>query len=137
MKLFLASLVSWMAGLATYYVLGTVEVGDSIGEGDLIAVVFYSLYALVFVFPLVYLPSMLLIRKVLGGYRPRFVYPLTGALLFVIPTMVVFALFGGVGAGFFRTMFIPEAVLFHCMFVVVGGLFGWSFVWLKSRSSKN
>ena len=132
MKLFLASLVSWMAGLATYYVLGTVGVGDSIGGGDLIAVVFYSLYASVFVFPLVYLPAMFLLRKILAGYQPRFLFPLVGALLFVIPTMVVFALFGGIGAGFFRTLFIPEAVLFHCMFVVVGAMFGWSFVWLKS-----
>jgi hypothetical protein len=95
--------------------------GQSIGA-DLVPVAFWSAAAFCVAIPTVYIPTMALLRALLGGYKPLLWFPLAAVLLGIIPTILILFLWGGgVSAS---SLFTAEATLFYVMFITVGIIFG-------------
>ena len=81
--------------------------------------------------PVVYLPVMKILKRVLGGYRPVAAFPLAAAVLGVVPTGLVMYAFGGKVA----SLLSPEAVLFYWCFGMAGVAFGVGFSVSRERAS--
>jgi hypothetical protein len=92
-------------------------------SGDWVAVAHWSLVALSVSTLVVYAPAMMVVRRVLGGYRPIIWFPLVAILLGVIPTMLIFVANGGNVSSWAS----PEARLFYIFFGVFGVMFGLGF----------
>jgi hypothetical protein len=111
-----------MAGFAAYEVMLRLIWRQSMG-GDWAAVAYWSLVALTFSTLLVYTPAMMVVRRILGGYRPIIWFPLVAIVLGVIPTMLIFVANGGNVSSWTS----PEARLFYVYFGVFGVIFGLGF----------
>jgi hypothetical protein len=129
LNLAIVCVISWLVGVAAYLSSLHLIYGQTVEGADLTAVLIWSFVAALFAFPLIYLPTMLLLRRVLRGYQPVAAFPAVGALMFVIPTAFILGMFSIDGHGFLRSLVSPEALLFYCMFVAVGVTFGLGFVW--------
>ena len=135
LKLAIVCVVSWLVGVAVYLSSLYLMYGQTAEGADLAAVLFWSFVAAVFAFPLIYLPIMFLLRRILRGYKPVAAFPAVAALVFVIPTAFILGMFSIDGRGFLRSLVSPEALLFYCMFVAVGITFGLGFVWCYRRAA--
>lgn len=124
MRWFLLTLLSWLAGLAVYLMLLRGLYGGMISRGDFAAVLLWSGLAAGAALALLYAPGLVLLKTVLGGYRPVHVFATAGALLGVIPTWLIVWAFGGT----VRSLLSHEAFLFSCLFSTVGLVFGYGFV---------
>jgi hypothetical protein len=129
MKVVAISLVSWLAGLASY--LGSLRLlwGQRISEGDLWAVVFWSAVASVFAVSAAYAPAMFALQRRAATLREWWLFPLAGIALGVVPVLLIVILFQGNPSSFVS----PEAILFHCMFAAFGAVFGTGFYWAYGR----
>ena len=121
--------VSWLVGVAAYLSSLYFIYGQTAEGADLTAILFWSLMAALFAFALIYLPVLLLLRRLLHGYRPVAAFPAVASLVFVIPAAFILGMFSTDTDGFLRSLVSPEALLFYCMFVAVGVSFGLGFVW--------
>lgn len=101
MKLIIISIVSWLTGIGAYLLSLFIFYGETIGRADLIAVLFSSALASTVAFLTVYTPIMFLLKRILGGCKPAFVFPLTASLIFVLPTMLIMLAFNG-GTNFLK-----------------------------------
>jgi hypothetical protein len=119
MRILGAALAAWLAGLAAYELLLRIVWKQTTG-GDWAAVAFWSAIAWALAAPLVYVPALVLLRKLLGGFRPMVLFPLLAAFLGVAPTALIAVRWGGN----LRALATPEAALFLGMFTVVGLVFG-------------
>lgn len=118
-RIVLAAFVGWAAGFVAYEVTLRLVWHQSMG-GDWAAVAYWSGVALSISTLLVYTPAMMLVRSLLGGYRPVIWFPLVAAALGVIPTILIFLAQGG-NVGSWTT---PEARLFYVFFGLFGVIFG-------------
>jgi len=118
LKLAIVSTVSWLAGGA-----------------DLTAVLFWSFAAALLALPLIYLPVMFLLRRLLRGYKPAAAFPVVASLMFVLPAGFILGMFSADGSGFLHSFVSPEALLFYWMFVAVGVTFGLGFVWCFRKAA--
>lgn len=126
MKLFIAAVVSWAAGLGVYVGVLAVVWGQRIGTGDLVAVVAWSAVATVVTVPLAYAPVMFVIRRraLRTGWSRWWVYSGVGAAIGVLPAVLVLSFWGASAS---QALLSPEAMLFHSMFATIGVVFGAAF----------
>jgi hypothetical protein len=134
-RLLAISILSWLLGLAVYLTLLNFYFDQPIGKADLIAVTTWSLVAALIVFPAVHLPIMLLVRKVLGGYKPAIVFAVAASLVFLIPAIFIFWMFSTSFSNFILSLASSEAFLFYSMFIAAGVSFGFGFVWCFRKSA--
>jgi hypothetical protein len=116
MKLVLISLVSWLFGLL---ILSSVYVGD--GQGLSVTVTSMILAALLF--SLAYAPSLFWLRQRMGGCKPALLFPLASAVVLNIPVFLIEILAIG------RTLQPSDALACIVAFLLMGTVFGLSFVW--------
>ena len=135
LKLAIVGTASWLVGVAAYLSALYLVYGQTAGGADLTAVLFWSFAAVLFALPLIYLPVMFLLRRLLRGYKPVAAFPVVASLVFVLPTASVLGMFSIDGSGFLRSFFSPEALLFYCMFIAVGVTFGLGFVWCFRKAA--
>ena len=129
LKLVIVCITSWLAGVAVYLSSLHFLYGQTAEGADLTAVLFWSFWAALLSFPLIYLPLMFFLRRLLRGYKPVIAFPVVASLVFVIPAAFIIGMFSIGYPGFLRALISPEALLFYCMFVAVGVCFGLGFVW--------
>ncbi len=135
MKLAIVCVVSWLVGVAAYLSSLRLIYRQSAEGADLTAVLFWSFVAALFAFVLIYLPIMLLLRRLLRGYKPAAAFPAVASLVFVLPTAFILFMFSTDGTGFLRSLVSPEALLFYFMFIAVGVSFGLGFVWCFRKAA--
>jgi hypothetical protein len=122
-------LLSWVIGLLGYAGSLALIYRQPIGGGDLRFVLFWSFTAFAVCFILFYLPVQLTLRHLLRGVKPGWPFPVVAILMGVVPVMAILTLWDGRS----RALVTPEALLFYCMFTVVGFVLGTEFV-LINRS---
>jgi hypothetical protein len=116
MKLVLISLVSWLFGLL---ILSSVYVGD--GRG--LSVTVTSMIMAALLFSLAYAPSLFWLRQRMGGCKPALLFPLASAVVLNIPVFLIEILAIG------RTLQPSDALACIVAFLLMGTVFGLSFVW--------
>ncbi|MFB7816397.1 hypothetical protein ACFC0X_19735 [Paenibacillus chitinolyticus] len=117
--LFLNSLLSFYAGLWAYEMVLWLVWEQTISEGDLPAIRYWAGIA----YLIILVPSYLLIcffvtSKIKSAIMRLLLYPIGCALVFVLPTLFIFAAFGG------GNLFSAEAFLFYVFFISSGVVFG-------------
>jgi hypothetical protein len=135
LKLAIVCVVSWLIGVAAYLSSLYLIYGQTAEGADLTAVLSWSFVAALFAFALIYLPVMLLLRRLLRGYKPAAAFPVAASSVFVFPTAFILGLFSTDGHEFLRSLASPEALLFYCMFIAVGVSFGLGFVWCSRKDA--
>jgi len=122
LRLFVAS---WAIGLSAYLVCCGLFYGQfvPITSGDFRAVALSSLLAFAVAFYLVYLPALLVLRRLLRGVHPAWPFPVLAILLGVLPTAMILFFWGGT----LRSLLSSEATLFFAMFATVGLMVGIGF----------
>ena len=119
-KLSLLCIVAWLIGVLAYVGAVALFYRQSISSADLIAVSLWSAIGFALAFSLIYLPVLVLLRLMLGGVRPRWVFAFVAAVLGIAPTaFILFTWGGGV-----RSLISHEASVFYAMFAVVGLVLG-------------
>ena len=119
-KLSLLCIIAWLIGVLAYVGAIALLYRQSISSADLLAVSLWSAIGFALAFFLIYLPVLVFLRLILGGVRPRWVFPLVAAFLGIAPTaFILFTWGGGV-----RSLFSHEASMFYAMFAVVGLILG-------------
>ena len=116
MKLVLMSLVSWLFGLL---ILSNFYTGD--GKGINVAVTSMIMAALLF--SLAYAPSLFWLRQRMGGCKPALLFPLASAVVLNTPVFLIEILAVG------RTLAPSDALACIVAFLLMGTVFGLSFVW--------
>jgi hypothetical protein len=127
-RLIAVPISSWLLGVAAYIISLYTLYGERIEAVDLEAVLSWSALALLAALLFVYLPVPLLLRRLMHGCEPVFVFALFGSWLFVIPTTIILLAWGG-GAQLPGSLISPESWLFHFMFIASGASFGVGFVY--------
>jgi len=128
-RLIVVCVVSWLAGVMTYFSSLRLIYGETAEGSDRTAVLFWSFVASLFAFPLIYLPLMFLLRRLLNGFKPLAAFPAVASLVFILPTSFILFVFSLSIDGLFHSLFSPEAMLFHYTFIAVGFSFGIGFIW--------
>ena len=126
----IAGLVAWLLGLLAYEAWLRLAWQQSMGS-EWRAVAFWSGTAFVVVAPILYLPVMMLVRRIVSGYGPLGWFPLAASALGVVPTALIVFLNGGR----LKDLFSPEAVSFYLMFGVVGAVFGLAYAWNRNTAA--
>jgi hypothetical protein len=90
----------------------------------------YSFVIIVPVFPVLYLPLMFGLRWLLGGVKPKAVFIIVPALLYLIPMGYIY--YSRFPDFWLEALFNPGGE-FHVVLLVTGLVFGLGFVWLLSR----
>jgi hypothetical protein len=125
MKTVFLFIASWLIGLCAY--VGSCALfyrqTISLSSADFRSAALYSFIAFAVAFCVVYLPSLLALRRLLHGVRPVWPFPLVAALLGVLPTALILFYWGGT----LRSLLSPEASLFYAMFGAVGLIVGIGF----------
>ena len=116
MKLVLMSLVSWLFGLL---ILSSFYVGD----GHELNVTVTSMIMAALLFSLAYAPSLFWLRQRMGGCKPALLFPLASAVVLNAPVFLIEILAIG------RTLAPADALACIVAFLLMGTVFGLSFVW--------
>jgi len=116
MKLVLISLVSWLAGLSIF------AAAFVTGGQDLSATV-TSMIMAALLFSLAYAPSLFWLRQRMGGCKPALLFPLASAVVLNAPVFLIEILAIG------RTLAPADALACIVAFLLMGTVFGLSFVW--------
>ena len=116
MKLVLMSLVSWLFGLL---ILSSFYVGD----GRQLNVTVTSMIMAALLFSLAYAPSLFWLRQRMGGCKPALLFPLASAVVLNAPVFLIEILAIG------RTLAPADALACIVAFLLMGTVFGLSFVW--------
>ena len=136
--------IAWFFGLFAYVAACRVLYHQGIAFGELLGVAQLSLIASACAFGLVYIPAMLLLRRLLRGSRQVWIFPLLSIPLTLVPPSIVFLLFavpatllnrkfpGRESLDFFVSQ---EASLFYCMFGVAGLIIGCGFACIHYRDN--
>ncbi|WP_217561832.1 hypothetical protein [Paenibacillus sp. GbtcB18] len=112
-------LLSFCAGLWAYQAVLWLVWEQTMSEGDLPAVRYWVGIA----YLIILVPSYLLIcffvtSKIKSAIMRLLLYPIGCGLMFVLPTIFIFAAFGG------GNLFSAEAFLFYVFFISSGAVFG-------------
>ena len=110
------SLVSWLFGLL---ILSSFYIAD--GQGLSVTVTAMIMAALLF--SLAYAPSLFWLRQRMGGCKPALLFPLASAVVLNIPVFLIEILAIG------RTLQPSDALACIVAFLLMGTVFGLSFVW--------
>ncbi len=114
--------------MVAFYIAPFVFFGET--PTDVAAVLLSSFFALLVCIPMLYLPVLFGLRRLLGGWKPLITFPVTAILLGIGPTAFVFLWWSG---GELSTLFSreaintalsPETALFYVLFAVVGMVLG-------------
>lgn len=132
-KLLLGSIVSWILGILVCFAFIGLAYGQTPQGADVRWLIGSSFLASVLLLPTVYLPTMLLTRKLLRGCRPVFVFPVVGALLFFLPTLFIVWMLSTSASDVVRGFTTTEALPLDALFVALGVTFGLSFVWAAAK----
>jgi hypothetical protein len=116
MKLVLMSLVSWLFSLL---ILSSFYLGD--GHG--LSVTVTSMIMAALLFSLAYAPSLFWLRQRMGGCKPALLFPLASAVVLNIPVFLIEIFAIG------RTLAPADALACIVAFLLMGTVFGLSFVW--------
>ena len=123
-RLLVFLVLAWVAGVLAYVISLYAIWGQTVG-GDVTAILVWSALGLFVALPIIYLPLLLGLRYLRGGYQPVAAFSLLGALAGVVPT----ALIVYVWSGNLRGLFSPEAGLLYILFgfsgVVIGTVLAW------------
>jgi len=122
--------LAWVAGIGAYFLALLVFYGETTGQGDLFAVLYWSFLAFAVCVPAVYLPCLFGLRWLLGGWRPFIAFPLAASALGVIPAALIVLLWGGL-----RDLLSSEAVVFYCLFTAVGVVLGSGVAWHRPKAA--
>ena len=90
----------------------------------------YSFVIIMPVFPVLYLPVLLLLRRLLGGVRPWVLFPIVSAPLYLIPMGYIY--YSRFPDHWLESLFNPGGE-FHVVLLVTGLVFGLGFVRLFSE----
>lgn len=131
--LIVVAVVSWLVGVVAYMLAARAFYGETPEGADFTAVVFWSAFMCVVLFPTLYAPVLRVLRRKSREVNFIITFPLVGASLFAVPTFLIFSLFGGWNRNWLKDMMSDEAILFHCMFIAVGITFGLGFAWYQRR----
>jgi hypothetical protein len=123
MRWLLWTILSWLVGLAVYLAVLKGLFGRTIAYGDLLSVLGWSWLAGSVAASVIYAPCFVLLKKLLGGRSPAYLFALAGAALGLVPTLVIALVLGGT----LYSMQSPEAFLFTCWFSAFGFVFGYGF----------
>ena len=115
MKLVAISLVSWLFGLL---ILSKFFVA---GQG--LSVTVTSMIMAALLFSLAYAPSLFWLRQRMGGCKPALLFPLASAVVLNTPVFLIEILAIG------RTLAASDALACIVAFLLMGTIFGLSFVW--------
>jgi hypothetical protein len=123
MKILSISLGSWL--LAILMILGafTFFYGPTLLTAETQRVTFTSLILTALLFSLAYAPSLFWLRKRMGGCRPALLFPLASAVVINLPVFLIEIFAIG------RTLASSEAFACIGAFLLMGTVFGMSFVW--------
>src|SRR5438045_727940 len=127
-KFVIVCILSWLVGVAAYLSLLYFIYGETPEGNDLKAVLEWSFAAALIAFPLIYLPILLLLRRLLRGSKPVVAFPVVAALLCIIPVSLISFMFSDSVAGFLRSLVNHSAPLFYYMFIAAGVTFGLGFL---------
>lgn len=122
---------AWLLGLTVYLLALKGFYGQTISRGDFIVVLLWSWAAAVVASSTIYAPCLFLLKKLLRGCRPGYLFSLAGFALGLVPTMLIIVGFGGN----LRSLLSHEAFLFSCMFSAFGLVMGYGFVKLYETPS--
>jgi len=128
-RLVIVGVTSWLLGVVAYLTSLYIVYGQTAEGADFRAVLIWSFIGTFLTLHLIHAPILLLLRRWLGGCKPMLAFPLMSSLVFIIPTMFIFWMFSISASNFFQSLMTSEALLFSCLFVVVGVSFGLGFVW--------
>ncbi len=118
MKLLSISIGSWLVCLLSILITFSSE-----GSKDLQSSTVSSLILTALLFSLAYAPSLSWLRKRLGGCKPAPLFPLASAIILNLPVFLIEILAIG------RTLAPAEALACIGAFLLMGAVFGLSFVW--------
>ena len=123
MKLLSISLGSWL--LALLIIMGAFSFfyGPSSLAVEAQRATLTSLILAALLFSLAYAPSLSWLRKRMGGCKPALLFPLASAVVLNIPVFLIEIFAIG------RTLAAPEALACIGAFLLMGTVFGLSFVW--------
>jgi hypothetical protein len=123
MKLISISLGSWLLGflllLSTFSLTGA----QDLSTAGMNSATIISLIVAALVFSLAYAPALFWLRQRLGGCRPMLLFPLASAVVLNLPVFLIDILAIG------RTLAPSEALACIGAFLLMGTVFGLSFVW--------
>lgn len=128
------AIVAYLAGAGAYLAVLALIWGQSVGR-ELKAVLFWGGLAYVVAALPLYLivfTGLALVRKLFLQSRtpvPRWLFPLLGMALGLVPTCLILRLWGGG----LSHLFTPEAALFYSFFGASGLCFGAGWWWLFGR----
>jgi hypothetical protein len=129
MRIVSLSIGSWLTALgallSTFYIAEGANLSVAEGRGAMEI----SLMVVALLFALAYAPSLFWLRQRLGGCRPTLAFPLTTALVLNLPVFLID--FFAIG----RTLLAVEAFAAIGSFVLMGVVFGCSFVWSYGDSA--
>lgn len=144
MRILLVAAGSWLSGLLVYLfsaALAGAQLGQASGlRGtlpDLQAVAFLSLLGWAFLLPVLYLPAMLLLRRLLAGPRPAAAFPLVGAALALVAAPLQLLVLSGFQPHreLLALTLTPEGILLSLQLGAAGAVFGQGFLLLERRRS--
>jgi hypothetical protein len=123
MKLLSISLGSWLLALlallgAFSYFSGSPLLSTELQNATLVSVILTAL-----LFSLAYAPSLYWLRKRMGGCKPAFLFPIASAVVLNAPVFLIEIFAIG------RTLAPAEALACIGAFLLMGTVFGLSFVW--------
>ena len=123
MKLLSISIGSWLMALMLLLLTFSVVEGQGLSQTDVRGATVLSLTISALVFSLAYAPLLFWLRRVMGGCRPAFLFPVASAIVLNIPVFLIEILAIG------RTLQPTEAFACIGAFVLMGTVFGLGFVW--------
>jgi len=119
MRLLSISIGSWLLCLLSIFVTFSLLEGDRNLHGTTVSsVIFAALF-----FSLAYAPSLSWLRQRMGGCRPVVLFPVASAIVINLPVFLIEILAIG------RTLAPAEALACIGAFLLMGAVFGLSFVW--------
>lgn len=123
MKLLSISLVSWLLGLLSLLLTFSIAAGQGFSIKEIQSATVTSLMMAALLFSLAYAPVLSWLRKRLGGCKPALAFPLASAVVLNLPVFLIEILAIG------RTLAPSQALACIGTFLLMGAVFGFSFVW--------
>jgi len=123
MKLLSISLGSWLLGLLLLLTTLSLTGAQGLSSTELNGATIVSMIVAALLFSLAYAPSLFWLRQRLGGCRPALLFPLASAVVLNLPVFLIEILAIG------RTLAPTQALACIGAFLLMGTVFGLSFVW--------
>lgn len=123
-RLVILLVVAWATGAAVYLLALKVINGESVSGDDLRALLFWSALSFMFASIVFYLPVLFLLRGMLGGTRPSWLFAAAAVVTGIVPFLLLNATWGDKS---WHSLVSGEAALFYSLFAAVGVVVGFGF----------